>query len=829
MGEQSFYSLLGEVSNDIAILADNPSLTRFVENPTGSNQKDIKRLFETTLNNKTSYFQIRWIGVANNGKEIIRFDRRNKRIFQSDTLQQKGDREYFQETLKLNSDEYYYSRIDLNQEYGVISEPYTPTLRAASPIIDNTQRKAGILVINVDMSKLYANLDQISRNSVQFYLVDQSGEYLYSPNRAEQFSQQKGKSNNFFSDFNVNDSNLNSYNEQFQSFSKDERAFLSYIKELEYFNGRRKIYLISSIDQKALMKSAMMVRSYSLRNLIIVCLFSLIASLIFTSFFSRKIRQITRAIVNYENGSQKIDLPVNRRDEIGVLANAFQKMKLRIDKNVRELNRSLKKEKEAKKQRDEFLQNMSHEMRTPLNSILGLTQILYKEAPKDSQLPIIDSIEKSANNLAGLVYDVLDHQKLVEGKLQMSFQAVDISRLLQDIYATYKFEAAQKSLKFNLNIDENLKEIRYSTDPLRLSQIVTNLVINAIKYTNVGNIDLNAERIKKNDRSYLKICVQDTGIGIGEENIKRINDRFFRENEDLSFRGKGYGLGLSIVKQLSDLFNGEFEAESIKDEGSRFTLIIPLKRCFGNTPFKVLPKKDILLPLLNNNYDILLIEDDLSTIELVKHLLTNSNIILRQVSSIEKVAEFLQEKIPDLIISDLILHKRSFKEAILQWMNSGKINCPVIIASALDPEDIASGDFIFFQKPYNVNVFKDYVYVKLAENEYLKPDFSNIYSDYDHDREKVKRVLKLLDNEFITYLDRIFLAYQNKDQKEWKAILHKLITHIHNLKLIELKENLPEEISKLNDTRLTKIRALFAFYVCCLRTERNVNLKDQSS
>lgn len=830
MAEQSFYSLLGEVSNDIAVIANSPTLKKFVEDPSEDSRIAINELFYTTLQNKPSYFQIRWIGIEQNGKEIVRYERKEHGIFKSDSLQQKGDREYFQKTLELASGEYYFSQINLNEEYGVISEPFTPTLRAASPIFSIEKQILGILVINVDMSRLYEDFKQISRNNSEFYLIDPNGEYLYSPDKTEQFAGQKGNNANFFTDFDMNDQEFPANNQQFASFHKKGKTFLSFIKELEYFNGRRKIYLIAAIEQEALMKSALMVRSYSLRTLFVICLLSLLISLIFTSFFSKKIQQITRAISNYDKGMDTgIVLPLNRKDEIGILASAFTKMKKRIDKNVKELNLSLKKEKQAKEQRDEFLQNMSHEMRTPLNTILGLTQILYKQAPSQSQLSIIKSLEKSANNLAGLVYDVLDHQKLVEGRLQIAYQPVDISRLLEDICSNYQFEAAKKGLKFNLNIGEELKNIRFNTDPLRLSQIVTNLVVNSIKYTRKGEISLYAEKIEKADKSYLKIRIKDTGMGIEEKNIHRINDRFFRENEDLSFRNEGYGLGLSIVKQLTGLFRGELKAKSEKGVGSEFFLTIPME----DSPEHYLPEdhkeEDHIFPKLKESYDILFIEDDLPTIEMVKHLLKSENINLIQVASKKKALSFLDSESPDLLISDLMLKEVNLKTLIIKWHKSGKLKCPVIITSALESGDFNFDHFVYFQKPYDVDFFKDYVYQVLAENEHKKPDFTNLYSNYDNELEKINKVLNLLHDEFTTYLERIFNAHEKQDQKEWKAINHKLITHINNLKLVELKELLPESISDLDQRKLKDIRSIFAFHMCCFRNERNFNLKVLSS
>ncbi len=106
MAEQAFYALLNEVSNDIAVIANSPTLQHYVANPTPENTSDINQLFRITLQNKASYFQIRWIGVEYNGKEIIRFDKKKEQVFRSDTLQEKGDREYFKKSLEIEQGEF---------------------------------------------------------------------------------------------------------------------------------------------------------------------------------------------------------------------------------------------------------------------------------------------------------------------------------------------------------------------------------------------------------------------------------------------------------------------------------------------------------------------------------------------------------------------------------------------------------------------------------------------------------------------------------------------------------------------------------------------------
>ena len=830
LAEQSFFALLNEVSDDISVIASSPSLQNYVNSTSEKTTQDIEQLFRITLENKASYFQIRLIGIENNGKEIIRFDKSEGNIFTPDTLQEKGNLDYFKETLKISEGELFFSKINLNEEYGVISSPPTPTVRAASPIFDKNANIRGVLVINVDLSNLYHTLERITGTDSQLFLIDSEGQYLYAPREQKQFGLQTGQNYNFFSDFNIPRDTAISQQSYFgQLEDHQDHTYLSDIKELSYFQGKRKVYLISSIEQNILFQSARTVRADSIQTLVWVCLFSILISLLFVNFFSKKIGQVTQAIANYDKGViAQMKLPTDRKDEIGVLANTFSKMKAKIDRNVSELNTALQKEQQAKKQRDEFLQNMSHEMRTPLNTILGLTQLLNKQKPKESQKPIINSLEKSANNLAGLVYDVLDHQKLVEGKLQVKLIATNLGELLTDIHGTYEFEALQKGLLFKLDMDEKIAANNYVTDPLRLSQIVTNLVVNAIKYTPKGKVRLHAQ-INSGKGCELEIKVIDTGIGILPENLANINERFFREKEDLSGRYGGYGLGLSIVKQLTELFGGNLKAESKKGEGSEFRLLIPITAAEVPKMKIDVSTQELLLPLLKNQYKVLYIEDDPSTVQLVEYILDDAQISLHQIDSLEKAKEYLNVNTPDLVISDLMLEDKSLAPILKEWQNTQKIKCPLILVSAMEPEIMEQISTLYFQKPFDVNQLKDAVLCVLGNNEFDAPDFSTIYNNYDNDPVKISKVLLLLRQEFKAYSNRIEISVNTQSQKEWDAILHKLIAHINTLHLTDLSNVLPKKVIALKKEDLFAITNIFAYYLCCIRAEEYLNSKNRFS
>ncbi|WP_223548892.1 sensor histidine kinase [Aestuariivivens sp. NBU2969] len=825
LAEQAFYALLNEVSNDIAVIASNPSLNNYVNTSSIKALQDVNLLFESTLSNKASYFQIRYIGIKNNGKEIIRFDKKNGIVMQSEDLQEKGNRDYFKEAINIKKGDLYFSKINLNEEYGIISKPYTPTLRAASPIFNASNQVTGIVIINVDLNKLYQTLDKISKEESQLYLINKDGEYFYAPEKDKLFASQTGQTHNFIMDFKIDSTiTLNQDNLSTGKVTNLSTNMLSYIKPLSYFNGKRNLYLVVAVKQYILLQSAHKVRDNSIQALLLVCFVCILLSWFFVSIMSKKINQITKAISTYDEGTASdIPLPTNRNDEIGVLARTFKKMKTKIDQNVNKLNAALEKELQARQQRDEFLQNMSHELRTPLNAILGLTQLLKKNAASSSQSPIIDALDRSATNLAGLVYDVLDHKKLIEGTLHIEYESTNIARLLKDIYSSYQYEAIRKGLDFTLEIDDRLEKSNFKTDPLRLSQMVTNLVVNALKFTDEGEVKLLAQI--KHRSTQLEIKVVDSGVGILPENINKINNRYFQEQKELSGRYGSYGLGLSIVKLLASLFGGQLNINSKKGVGSTFCITMPTVPVKEVKADHVNSMKAQDFPELKQNYKILHIEDDTPTLELVKHLFLGTSIKLKQVSKLSDALSYIEEHEPNLIFSDLLLNHLDLKKPLKQLLKSKTISCPLVLVSATEPKIMQSITSIYFQKPFNINELKDYTFKTLGSNEFSAPNFSNLYNNYDNNPEKIVKVLNILIDEFETYKTRIEKTIKRKDQNEWNAILHKLIAHINNLELNSLLTLLPEKVETLNLKGLSAIINAFAYYLCCFRVEKRINLK----
>jgi signal transduction histidine kinase/CheY-like chemotaxis protein len=236
--------------------------------------------------------------------------------------------------------------------------------------------------------------------------------------------------------------------------------------------------------------------------------------------------------------------------------------------------------KEAKEQaeqgllaKSEFLSTMSHEIRTPLNSVIGLSHLLLKNNPRKDQAEQLDIMLFSANNLLGIVNDILDYNKIEAGKIDLDYTEIDIVAIARNIVAGLESNAQEKHIGLKLKIDPELKN-KVIGDPTRIFQVITNLTHNAIKFTNAGYVEVSLQVIHQTDKDIsLKIAVKDTGIGISNEKQSIIFDRFTQADSSTSRSFGGTGLGLAISKRILDLQGSSLNVSSDEGKGSTFYFV----------------------------------------------------------------------------------------------------------------------------------------------------------------------------------------------------------------------------------------------------------------
>lgn len=269
--------------------------------------------------------------------------------------------------------------------------------------------------------------------------------------------------------------------------------------------------------------------------------------------------------------------------EIELLLNADQQKELRrlvesgkMDHIYKFLIKTIK---DANQTKDLFLANMSHEIRTPLNGILGFTQLLKETDATEEQREFIATIERSSEHLLTIVNDILDLSKIKAQKIELEDISFDPIEHFESAVESYAAKAAEENIDFNIFLDPELPT-RLIGDPTKISQVIVNLVSNALKFTSPnGEVNVMIQKLsEKNDDVEVKFAVSDTGIGISKEQQKRIFEAFGQADVSTSRKYGGTGLGLSISGRLVELMGGKLSIKSIVDEGSTFYFTLMLKK-----------------------------------------------------------------------------------------------------------------------------------------------------------------------------------------------------------------------------------------------------------
>ncbi|TFH89515.1 ATP-binding protein [Vibrio ouci] len=396
----------------------------------------------------------------------------------------------------------------------------------------------------------------------------------------------------------------------------------------------------------------------------------IVASLLYIvlTMIVRPIQNVSRAMSDFEGSFTPNKItghPRKFNDEITQLIKKYNTCIAQLEINYQQLKSAKEKAEVANVKKSEFLANMSHEIRTPMNGIVGIATLLEETDPNEVQKSYLDILNSSSSTLLDIINDILDFSKIEAGHFSLSNESFDIRQLLQQQSNEYSIRAAQKQLMFQCNIEPNLPN-EINGDQVRLKQVLNNLIGNALKFTQQGHIELKVNSLRIEQHPHLYIEVKDTGIGIDQENLSSIFEKFQQADGSTTRKYGGTGLGLAISKKIIEMMGGELKVMSQVGLGSSFYFTIPMN--ITNSDVKESPpvKRNLVsftekysqdeITLINDQVDsdinVLVVEDTRVNQQIISVMLNLLNIHTTIVNNGQEAIDICHTRQFDAIMMD---------------------------------------------------------------------------------------------------------------------------------------------------------------------------------
>ena len=496
---------------------------------------------------------------------------------------------------------------------------------------------------------------------------------------------------------------------------------------------------------------------------------------------------------------------------------------LRIAKRQADQNAILK---------EQFMANMSHEIRTPMNSILGFSDLLDKTTLDKQQSEYLSAVKTSGANLLTIINDILDFSKIEAGKLNIEKISFNLIELIDSLKSMFIPKAQDKQIQLVVNIDAKTPTFIFG-DPTRLTQILVNLISNAIKFTHHGEVSLTCIVSELNSEEVsLVFKIKDTGIGIPDDKINSVFERFNQGNTETTRKYGGNGLGLAIVKQLVEIQQGTISLNSKEGLGSEFLVKLKYPISQENQIQKIEDGNDFFKISTKRPLYVLLVEDHILNQKLALTYLTNFGLIVDLAENGLEAIEKFKTKLYDLVLMDIQMPVLDGYHAALQIRRDLKSTVPIIAMTANIMADEREKCYSFgmndyLSKPFKevdlYNIVNQYIGNKDKIDVHAPSHQSNVTSSesiINHDHLKtlsrgnakfIKEIIDIFLEQNPIEIDELETAINNKDFLTIRTVSHKMKTSIGFIGIDQLLPELTKiEKLALNESELNSIQSIFS-------------------